>query len=77
MLMEILTLSNVTNLFQISTRFIANSSSCTTAEMAEISKLLMYYLTAVKKHVIKHCKKYIKDPVRLYFGLLNAGLNIK
>ena len=37
-------------------RFIANSSSCTTTEL---SKLLTLCLTAVKKHVIKYCKKGI------------------
>ena len=35
-------------------RFIANSSSCMTTEL---SKLLTSCLKAVKKHVIKYCKK--------------------
>ena len=48
-------------------RFIANSSSCTTTEL---SKLLTSCLTAVKKHVIKYCEKYMRDPVKTYFGQL-------
>ena len=48
-------------------RFIANSSSFTTTEL---SQLLNSCLTAVKKHVIKYCKKYMRDPVKTYFGLL-------
>ena len=48
-------------------RFIANSSSCTTTEL---SKLLTSCLTAVKKHVIKYVKRYMRDPVKTYFGRL-------
>ena len=48
-------------------RFIANSSSCTTTEL---SKLLTSCLTAVKKHVINIVKKYMRDPVKTYFGQL-------
>ena len=36
----------------------------------ELSKLLTSCLTAVKKHVIKYCEKYMRDPVKTYFGLL-------
>ena len=35
-------------------RFIANSSSCTTTEL---SKLLTSCLTTIKNHVIKYCEK--------------------
>ena len=35
------------------TRFIANSSSCTTTEL---SKLLTSCLTAIKSHVIRYCE---------------------
>ena len=47
-------------------RFIANSSSCT---MTELSKLLTSCLTAVKNMLLSTVKRYIKDPVRTYFGL--------
>ena len=48
-------------------RFIANSSSCTTTEL---SKLLTSCLTAIKKHVINIVKRYMRDPVKTYFGRL-------
>ena len=48
-------------------RFIANSSSCT---KTELSKLLTSCLTAVKKHVINIVKRYMRDLVKTYFGLL-------
>ena len=48
-------------------RFIANSSSCTTAEL---SRLLTSCLTAVKKHLIKYCVKVYERPVKTHFGLL-------
>ena len=35
-------------------RFIANSNSCTTTEITNLSTS---YLTAVKNHVIKYCEK--------------------
>ena len=47
-------------------RFIANSSSCTTIE---VSKLLTSCLTAVKNMSLSTVKRYMKDPVRIYFGL--------
>ena len=52
-------------------RFIANSSSCTTTEL---SKLLTTCLTAVKNMLSNISKRYIRDPVKTYFGLLkNSG----
>ena len=48
-------------------RFIANSSSCTTTER---SKLLTSCLTAVKNMLSNIVKRYMRDPVKTYFGLL-------
>ena len=48
-------------------RFIANSSSCTTTEL---SKLLTSCLTAVKNMLSSTVKRYMRDPVKIYFGLL-------
>ena len=48
-------------------RFIANSSSCTTTEL---SKLLTLCLTAVKNMLSNIVKRYMRDPVKTYFGLL-------
>ena len=48
-------------------RFIANSSSCTTTEL---SKLLTSCLTAVKNMLSNIVKKYLRDPVKTYFGRL-------
>ena len=48
-------------------RFIANSSSCTTTEL---SKLLTSCLTAVKNILSSTVKKYMRDLVKTYFGLL-------
>ena len=48
-------------------RFIANSSSCTTTEL---SKLLTSCLTAVKNMLSNIVKRYMKDLVKTYFGLL-------
>ena len=48
-------------------RFIANSSSCTTTEL---SKLLTSFLTAVKNMLSNIVKRYMRDPVKSYFGLL-------
>ena len=47
--------------------FIANSSSCTTTEL---SKLLTSCLTAVKNMLSSIVKRYMRDPVKTYFGLL-------
>ena len=46
-------------------RFIANSSACTTTEL---SILLTACLTAIKNHVIK--QQFMKEMVKIYFGLL-------
>ena len=46
-------------------RFIANSSSCTTAEL---SKLLTLCLTAVKNMLLSTVKRYMRYPVKTYFG---------
>ena len=48
-------------------RFIANSSSCTTTER---SKLLNYCLTAVKNMLSSTVKRYMRDLVKTYSGLL-------
>ena len=48
-------------------QFIANSSSCTTTEL---SKLLTSCLTAVKNTLSSIVKRYTRDPVKTYFGLL-------
>ena len=37
-------------------RFIANSSACTTTELSTLSRILLTScLTAIKNHVIKYC----------------------
>ena len=46
-------------------RFIANSSSCTTTEL---SKLLTFCLTTIKKHVIKYCEKVYERSGKNLFG---------
>ena len=48
-------------------RFIANYSSCTTTELSELFTLC---LTAVKNMLSSTVKKYMRDPVKTYFGLL-------
>ena len=48
-------------------RFIANSSSCTTTEL---SKLLTSCVSAVKNMLSSIVKRYIRDLVKTYFGLL-------
>ena len=45
----------------------ANSSFCTTTEL---SKLLTSCLTAVKNIISSTVKRYMRDPVKSYFGLL-------
>ena len=50
-------------------RVIANSSACTTTEL---SILLTSCLTAIKNHVIKYCKKIMKEMVQMCFGLLKC-----
>ena len=46
--------------------FNANSSSCTSTEL---SKLLTSSLTAVKNMLSNIVKRYMRDPVKTYFGL--------
>ena len=48
-------------------RFTANSSSCATTEL---SKVLTLCLTAVKNMFSSTVKRYMKDQVKTYFGLL-------
>ena len=48
-------------------RFIANSSACTTTEL---SILLTSCLTASKNHVIKYCTTVYEINGKIYFGLL-------
>ena len=48
-------------------RFVANSSSCTTAKL---SKLLTSCLTAVGEHVIKYCEKVYERSGKIYIALL-------
>ena len=48
-------------------RFIANSSACTTTEF---SILLTSCLTAIKNHVIKYCTTVYERNGKIYFGLL-------
>ena len=55
-------------------RFIANSSSCTTTEL---SKLLASCLTAVKNMLSSTVKRYMRDPVKPYFGLLKIQVNFR
>ena len=50
-------------------RFIANSSTCTTTEL---SILLTSSLTAIKNHVIKYCTTVYEKMVKNYFGLLKT-----
>ena len=49
------------------TPYKANSSSCTTTEL---SKLLTSCLTAVKNMLSNIVKRYMRDLVKSYFGLL-------
>ena len=52
------------------TRFIANSSSCTTTEL---SKLLTSCLTAVQNHVIRYCEKvYERSGKNLFWSIKNS-----
>ena len=55
-------------------RFIANSSSCTTAEL---SKLLTSCLTAVENMLSSTEKRYMRVPVKIYFGLLKIQVNFR
>ena len=52
-------------------RFIANSSSCTTIEL---SILLTSCLTAIKNHVIKYCTTvYKRNGKKLFWPIKNSG----
>ena len=48
-------------------RFIANSSSCTTTEL---SILLTSCLTAIKTMSLNIARQFLKEMVTIYFGLL-------
>ena len=48
-------------------RFIANSSACTTTKL---SILLTSCITAIKNHVIKYCTTVYERNGKIYFGLL-------
>ena len=52
-------------------RFIANSSACTTTEL---SILLTSCLTAIKNHVIKYCTTvYERNGKNLFWSIKNSG----
>ena len=52
-------------------RFIANSSACTTTEL---SILLTSCLTAIKSHVIKYCTTvYERNGKNLFWSIKNSG----
>ena len=55
-------------------RFIANSRSCTTTELSE---LLTSCLTAVKNMFPSIMKRYMRDPVKTYFGLLKIQVKFE
>ena len=55
-------------------RFIANSSSCTTTKL---SKLITSCLTAVKNMLLSIVKRYMRDPVKTYFGLLKIQVKFR
>ena len=52
-------------------RCMSNSSSCTTTEL---SKLLTVCITAVKNMLSSTVKRYMRDPVKTYFGLLKIQM---
>ena len=52
-------------------RFIANSSSCTTTEL---SKLLTFYLTAIKSHAIRYSEiLYETSNKNWFWSIKNSG----
>ena len=52
-------------------RFIANSSSCTTTELAI---LLTSCLTVIKNHVIKYCTTvYERNGKKIFWSIQNSG----
>ena len=40
---------------------------------AKLSKLLTLYLTAVKNMLSSNVKRYMRDQLKIYFGLLKSG----
>ena len=54
-------------------RFIANSSACTTTEL---STRLTSCLTAIKNHVIKYCTTVYERNGKNYFGLLKIQVKL-
>ena len=55
-------------------RFIANSSACTTTEL---SIILTSCLTAIKNHVIKYCTTvYERNGKNLFWSIKNSGENL-
>ena len=54
------------------TRFINNSSSCTTTEL---SKLLTSFLLAIKKHAIRYCEKVYERSGKTLF--LSIKIQVK
>ena len=55
----------------VKSRFIANSSACTTTEL---SILLTSCLTAIKNHVIKYCTTvYERNGKNLVWSIKNSG----
>ena len=52
-------------------RFIANSSACTTTELSILST---YCLTAIKNHFIKYCTtEYERNATNLFWSIKNSG----
>ena len=54
-------------------RFIANSSACTTTEL---SILLTSCLTAIKKMSLNIAQQFMKEMVTIYFGLLKTQVKL-
>ena len=52
-------------------RFIANSSSCTTTELSIISNA---WLTVIRNHVIKYCETvHERNSKNLFWSIKNSG----
>ena len=51
-------------------RFIANSSACTTTEL---SNLLTSCLTVIKNHVIKYCTAVYERNCKIFWSIKNLG----
>ena len=54
--------------------FFANSSSCTTTEL---SKLLILVLQLLKNMLSSIVKRYMRDPVKTYFGPLKIQVKFR